>query len=147
MKLWLDDMFPPTFSSTHPNDADWVWAKNFSEFESLIQLNEKDIKLISYDNDLGDTIHHKEGKHCFSFMEEMLFNDQLKNLKDVILHSDNASAVSVMMTAKDSLQQRFGITLKKVRRNTSHQSTQKNTNKKLLNLDNIYDQFCIQPYS
>lgn len=115
MKLWLDDLFDQTVSAVNPNDEDWIWAKNHAGFKNLIEEFQDKITLISYDNDLGEEI---EGRHCFYIMEEMLSEGKLKNLKDIIIHSDNTGAVDSMMGAKDYLKRNYGIEMQRARRNT-----------------------------
>lgn len=116
MKLWLDDIFPPTVSSVYPDDKDWLWVKNYNSFIEAVEKHENEIELISYDNDLGE---EKEGSHCFNFMESVLHDGYLANLKCVILHSDNTGAVNLLLTAKDSLDRHFNISLERHRRITS----------------------------
>lgn len=115
MKLWLDDLFDQTVSAINPNDNDWIWAKNHAGFKTLIEEFQDKITLISYDNDLGEEI---EGRHCFCIMEEMLSEGKLRNLKNIIIHSDNTGAVDSMMGAKDYLKRSYGIDMQRVRRNT-----------------------------
>lgn len=115
MKLWLDDIFDYSVSAVKPKDTDWLWAKNFDQFKQLLENHEKDIQLISFDNDLGEDL---EGKHCFYLMEELLSEGKLRNLKNVILHSDNISAVTSMLGAKNYLKSIYGIEVQKFRRIT-----------------------------
>lgn len=124
MKLWLDDIFPPTVSSIQPDAKDWLWVKNYDAFVKAIEAHEGEIELISYDNDLGE---EKEGKHCFNMMESILHDGYLANLKRVILHSDNSSAVNSLLTAKDSLDRYFNISLERHRRITSSMAAVKST--------------------
>lgn len=108
--LWIDDLrIPSDFIDLKKYDS-VLWATTFDEGISYI---EQDFQTIHLDNDLSDA-DDRQGKHIFNRIEEYLNDGKLPNLKQIIIHSDNSSAVSSMMGAKDLLKDKYDVRVTQV---------------------------------
>lgn len=109
--LWIDDLRDPTNFIDTNNYDEIVWSKNFDD--ALIDIKYFDYDVIHLDNDLSDE-NDRQGKHLFNTIEEWLDNGLLKNLKKIIIHSDNSSAVRSMMLAKERMLDVYGVIVEQV---------------------------------
>lgn len=114
MKIWVDDLRnPDDFIGDSVYQKDLLWAKNYGSAIDMIERNKNTVTCIHLDNDLGKE-SEKEGRHVFNEIEGMLYHGQLPALTKIIVHSDNSSAVDGMMSAKDLLREKYGISLSRV---------------------------------
>lgn len=113
MNIFLDDIRNPTksymgYMSFDYDSKSWQIVRNFLEFKSLIDMNNK-INIISFDHDLipshyqhikdysiYDSDNSKTGWHCLKyFLNNYKFNF---NEVNVILHSMSGQGVEAMQT-------------------------------------------------
>lgn len=119
-QLWLDDIHSHKASAVpleHP-----IWVVNGNDFIDTIDLMISDgsaekIDLISFDNDLGDEAAIS-GVDCFNYVECLLHEGHLSQLRTIIVHSDNSSAVNTFMSAVDIFKERYNIVIMRKRRVT-----------------------------
>lgn len=110
-KVWVDDLRDPNNFVSDKNYLDYlIWVKTYSVSIDVINTHESTITTIHLDNDLGE---EKEGRHVFNHIEELLHEGKLGSLKTIIIHSSNYGAVDLMMSAKDIIKEKYGITLTK----------------------------------
>lgn len=104
--LWIDDLRDPVdYIDTNQYES-VLWLKTYSDAHAMVSNRYYDV--IHLDNDLSDE-HDRQGKHLFNYIEELLYSGRLPNLKSVIIHSDNSSAVRSMMLAKDNFKQNYNV--------------------------------------
>ena len=106
--LWVDDIRDP-FKIMGFSPDECVWVTSFHEAVNMLSKRD-DFTAIYLDNDLGEA-SEKEGGHVLNHIEEKLFFDQLEDLQDIYVHSDNASAVRKMLSAKDVMEEKYGVTM------------------------------------
>lgn len=119
-QLWLDDIHSHKASAVpldHP-----IWVVNGNDFIDTVDLMISDgssekIDLISFDNDLGDEAAIS-GVDCFNYVECLLNEGHLSQLRTIIVHSDNSSAVNTFMSAVDIFKERYNIVIMRKRRVT-----------------------------
>ena len=84
-KVWLDDVRTPP-------DSSWTWAQSFSQFRWIInnQCEDGQIKVISFDHDLGPVDHSlgiaKDGYDCLKWLASVRPN---RYPQQVLVHSAN----------------------------------------------------------
>lgn len=105
--LWIDDLRDPKRFINIQEYESVYWADTFEEGIAAIA---DDYDHIHLDNDLSDP-YDRQGKHIFDYVDEKLFYDELDNLKAIIIHSDNSSAVHSMMLAKDRFRENYDVTV------------------------------------
>jgi hypothetical protein len=90
IKIYLDDMrkTPDGFTRTY----------TVEETIELIKNNDGYIECVSLDNDLGDGL--KEGREVMKWIEEQAFNNTLKPIKKLTIHSGNTVALDEMLKAR-----------------------------------------------
>lgn len=118
-QLWLDDIHSPSVSAVTLHNP--VWFKTGNDFisgvKNLIDTGEdKAVSIISFDNDLGEESGDIDGYTCFNYIEEVLHGGAFPNLHTIIIHSDNTSAVTKMMSAAYNLESNFNIKVVRFRR-------------------------------
>lgn len=109
--LWIDDLRDPNDFINTWEYASVYWVDNYDA--ALLELNRDDYNIIHLDNDLSDP-YDRQGKHLFNEIEYKLHNGDLKSLSVIIVHSDNSSAVHSIMTAKENMKDRYGVTLQQM---------------------------------
>jgi hypothetical protein len=117
-QIWLDDIHHPRVSPFHLESPQWI--ANGNDFIDIVDLmiadgTHNNIDLISFDNDLGEE-YDIDGKYCFNYIESLLNDGYFKNLKTIVIHSDNSSAVNSMMAAKDIFKEKYNINIFRKRR-------------------------------
>lgn len=118
MQLWLDDIHSPSASPLHLDSPQWI--SNGRDFIDIVDLMISDgshtnVDLISFDNDLGDE-NDIDGKYCFNYIESLLNDGYFKNVRTIVIHSDNSSAVNSMLSAKDIFKDKYNINILRKRR-------------------------------
>lgn len=103
--LWVDDIRNPFKIMKFGTECSWVL--DFYQAKNMLD-NCQDFTAIYLDNDLGSETA-PQGKDVLLVIEEMLFNNQLPYLDAIYLHSDNASAVNGMLSAKENFRERYGV--------------------------------------
>ena len=90
INIYLDDErdTPPGFVRTY----------TVEETIELIKQNDGNIEKLSLDNDLG--IGLREGREVMSWVEEQAFNNTLKPIPYLIIHTANPVAENQMMSAR-----------------------------------------------
>ena len=90
MRIYLDDQ-----RTTPPG-----WHRTYTVEETIqcIKDNEGNIEAISLDNDLGSGL--EEGRKVMDWIEEQAFNNTLKPILHLLIHTDNPSAEDAMMKAR-----------------------------------------------
>lgn len=106
--LWVDDLRDP-YKLTDYSHEECFWAKDYDQAIDYIEAN-PDINIICLDNDLGDE-NAPQGRDVLNLIEEKLFYQHFTKLEGISIHSDNASAVNYMMTAKDVFRDRYGVSM------------------------------------
>ena len=100
VKIYIDDIRTP------PDDT-WIVAKNYDEACKLIEENDGDIEMISFDNDLGDP-WAKEGRHVFDYLDQGIREGWLTPVSNpqinLLVHTDNSSAREYMTRGIAALQ-------------------------------------------
>ena len=111
---WVDDLRNPIDFLT--NQSDFIglhWLETYESGFKFVVRNAKVLERVHLDNDLSDA-KDRQGYHIFNAIERLVYQGKMPNLKEIIIHSDNASAVKGMMTAKDIFRDRFGIVVRQV---------------------------------
>lgn len=112
--VWVDDLRNPTDFLTDQNDFVGLhWLKTYESGFKFVVRNAKTLERIHLDNDLSDE-KDRQGYHIFNAIERLVYQGKMPNLKEIIIHSDNAGAVQRMMTAKQNFKDRFGIVVRQV---------------------------------
>lgn len=90
MNIYLDDEreTPPGFVRTYG-------VKSTIE---LIKANNGEINILSLDNDLGPG--YEEGRKVLDWIEEQAFNNTLKPIPHILIHTGNPGARDIMMRAR-----------------------------------------------
>ena len=104
MVLWLDDLRNP--KDFNKDTTGWLWAKNSSEFMTILGIKRRDISEIHFDNDLGEEV---EGYTLFCQVEMLLMKSSMPNLKTIYVHSANPSARVKFNSAKNIFKEMYGI--------------------------------------
>lgn len=104
LTLWVDDLRNPL--KLGMDEQNTVWVLNYFQALNMLEKN-NEFTVIHLDNDLGE--ESPEGKSVFAFIEYMLHENKLPQLKAVFIHSDNASAVRSMLSAKDVFKEKYGV--------------------------------------
>jgi hypothetical protein len=104
LTLWVDDLRNPC--KLGMDEQNTVWVLDYFQALNMLEKN-NEFTVIHLDNDLGE--HSPEGKSVFSFIEYMLHENRLPQLKAVFIHSDNASAVRSMLSAKDVFKEKYDV--------------------------------------
>ena len=105
--LWVDDLRNPWKLGMCEKNTLWV----LDYYQAINMLNARqDFHTIHLDNDLGENT--PQGKAVFDYVEFMLHENKLPNLKAIFIHSDNASAVRIMLSAKEVFQEKYGVLVK-----------------------------------
>lgn len=107
--LWVDDIRDPKIIKNQEPEADITWAKTFSEAYELLE-NCDYFDAIYLDNDLGDE-NDREGADLLNFIDERLYFNLIYGISAIFVHSDNASSVQRMMSAKSRFQDVYNIKL------------------------------------
>lgn len=104
--LWIDDLRNPA-NFINIDEYDTVtWMDTYDKGHSEVERDLYDV--IHLDNDLSDE-QDRQGKHILYYIEELLYYGRIKNLKKIVVHSDNSSAVASMMGAKHILKDKYDI--------------------------------------
>lgn len=90
MNIYLDDV--------RPTPEGYVGTYTVEETIALIKANDGNIYRLSLDNDLGSGL--LEGREVLRWIEEQAFNNSLKPIPHIIIHSQNSVAVEDMMKAR-----------------------------------------------
>ena len=107
LTLWVDDLRNPWKLGMDKHTT--LWVLDYYQAISMLNVNQE-FSVIHLDNDLGEK--SPQGKAVFDHIEFMLFENKLPNLKCIFIHSDNASAVRSMLSAKDLFQEKYGVEVK-----------------------------------
>jgi hypothetical protein len=86
-----------------------LWVLDYYQAINILNARQ-DFHTIHLDNDLGENT--PQGKAVFDYVEFMLHENKLPNLKAIFIHSDNASAVRIMLSAKEVFQEKYGVLVK-----------------------------------
>lgn len=90
MNIYLDD------ERSTPDG--YVRTYSVEETIKLIQENDGEVYMLSLDNDLGSGM--KEGKEVLNWIEEQAYNNTLKPITHIIIHTGNPSAREQMLKAR-----------------------------------------------
>ena len=108
--IWLDDERNPSTPiwSKYIKDRvvsqdSIIWAKNRSEFENAFLSNLNNIEAVFFDNDLGSIERGQEGKDCFNWMENYIWENDLNNPFAIFVQSSNTSAKNSMLLGIQAL--------------------------------------------
>lgn len=107
--LWVDDIRSPDLIRKDEPEADITWAKTYGEASDIIGQCQY-FDAIYLDNDLGDE-NDKEGADLLNLLDEKLYFNLIYGISEIFVHSDNASSVARMMTAKTRFQDAYNIKL------------------------------------
>lgn len=108
--LWIDDLRKPS-DFIDVDGYTLCWTQTYDSSHDAITVFEPNI--IHLDNDLSDE-QDRQGRHLFNYIEYLLHEGHLRDLQEVRIHSDNSSAVSSMMLAKDNFQDQYGVKVSQV---------------------------------
>lgn len=90
VSIYLDD--------ERPTPTGWIRTYSVQETIDLIRQHEGNIYQISLDNDLG--VGLDEGYHVMNWIEKEAFNNTLKPIPHLMIHTGNSSARDRMMKAR-----------------------------------------------
>lgn len=110
--LWVDDIRDPKIIRNKEPEADITWAKTFDEAYKILESCEY-FDEIYLDNDLGDPTD-REGADLLNFIDERLYFNLIYGVSSIFIHSDNASSVQRMLSAKSRFQDVYNIHLTQI---------------------------------
>lgn len=113
--IWLDDMRDPNsetwceyLARWAPGEYEVVWAKDIDDFKKAVLeiRNSPEMKLhgVFFDNDLGEGIPGRDGKHAFNWLEQETHFNRWPRIPVLECQSSNPSAKKEILAGIQSLQ-------------------------------------------
>ncbi len=90
MRIYLDD--------TRPTPDDYIRTYTVEETIELILQNDGQVQCVSLDNDLGEGF--LEGREVLKWIEEQAYNNTIRPIPQILIHSANPVAQDEMITAR-----------------------------------------------